>query len=88
MYWRAMASIITGRAFCTIQTKGCGISRMWLSANPFSLNSLNQWLEMALSAAPLPGTPFKPSTPCQMQSKAEMRSLITMRASGVSAGTS
>ena len=61
---------------------------MWLSASPFSLNSLNQWLEMALSAAPLPGTPLSPSTPCQMQSKAEIRSLITMMASGASAGTS
>merc|ERR550525_1979733 len=36
---------------------------------------------MAFKAAPFPGTPFRPSSPCQMTSNADMRSLITMTAS-------
>eukprot|EP00964_Phaeocystis_antarctica_P016235 scaffold8968_cov57-Phaeocystis_antarctica.AAC.3 len=88
MYCRMIASIITGAARCTTHTSGCGTSRMWLSARPFSLNRRNQWLEMALSAAPLPATPSSPPSPRQMHSYAEIRSLITITASSASGATS
>mgnify|MGYP000574606797 CR=1 FL=1 len=54
--------------------------------NPYL--SLNQWLDIALRAAPLPGTPFMPPSPRQIHSKAEIRSLITIIAKGASAATS
>ena len=45
-------------------------------------------IEIALSAAPLPGTPLRPPSACQIQSNAEIRSLITMIAKGASGATS
>ena len=61
MYCLMMASIMTGSARCTTQTSGCGTSRMWLGARPRCRNRSNQWLLIALSAAPLPA--LVPRTP-------------------------